>query len=244
MAFTLLATLLSTWGTSRALAANDPQQTFTLAPGGKATATFVAYCTEFGKIFPQQIKEPDGTMAADNIKAALSYIASTDISSDNARALEANSAIWSLAGAANGPKGGTVTQDVVTNAKAAPAAPQGATSVLDAVKAGQVKATLGSWAAIGPKVQILSATDNFYGRGTLMIENTSDKTLTLYMPTGTIFPGSEARFQKMGAYMESVSVTNPQLPNTSGNSTLPIAFMLVAALVLIRLGRMLLARVA
>lgn len=242
MVFTLLTAFFLSGRTASVLAASDPQQTFTLAPGGKATITFVAYCTEFGKIFPQQIKVPDGTLAADTIRAALSYIASTDISSDNARALEANSGIWQLAGVTNAPKGGSVTQDVIANAKTAPAAPQGATSVLDAVKAGQLKATLGSWAPIGPKVQILSATDNFYGRGTLMIENSSDKTLTLYMQTGTIFPGSEERFQKMGAYLESVSVSNPQLPNTSGQGTLPLALMAFVALVLVRLGRMLIAR--
>jgi LPXTG-motif cell wall-anchored protein len=210
-------------------------QPFTLQPGGVATITFEAYCTEFGKFFPQTIVEPNGQLASDPIRAALVYIDQQGYSADEAQALEANYAIWQLAGATRAPAGGDITKDVIANATTPPADPAG-TSVLEAASAGQVKLTITSWAAIGPKVQILSATDNFYGRGTMTVENTSQQALSLYMPVGTLFPGDEARFQLVGGYATDVQVTNPQLPATGEADQAPIATLLAAAAGLLALG--------
>lgn len=219
------------------------KQPFTLQPGGVATITFEAYCTEFGKFFPQTIVEPNGQLASDKIRAALAYIDQKGYSADEAKALEANDAIWQLAGATRAPAGGDVTKDVIANGTAVPADPSG-TSVLEAAKAGQVKLTLTSWAAIGAKVQILSATDNFYGGGTLTVENISQQPLTLYMPVGTLFPGSEARFQQVGGYATDVQVKNPELPKTGSDDSPPMGELLVGALGVLVLGIILLKRAA
>ncbi len=210
------------------------QQPFTLQPGGVATITFVAYCTEFGKFFPQTIVEPNGNLAPDKVRAALAYIDQQGYTADEAKALEANIGIWELTGASRLPPGGDVTKSVVANATAAPADPAG-TSMLDAAAAGQVRITLTDWAPIGDKVQILSATDNFYGRGTLTVENTSTETLELFMPVGTLFPGNEARFQQVGGFATEIAVRNPQLPATSG-SAMPLSLLLAGACGALALG--------
>jgi hypothetical protein len=232
MGLALVAGLL---GTGEALAA--VQQPFTLQPGGVATITFEAYCTEFGKFFPQSIVAPTGELAPDKIRAALAYIDQQGYSADQAKALEANYAIWQLAGAQRLPAPGATTQEVVQNATAAPADPAG-TSLLDAAAAGQVKLTLTGWAPIGPKVQILSATDNFYGRGTITVENVSTGELSLYMPVGTVFPGSEARFQKMGGFATQIDVQNPNLPSTGAGSAPPAWFIALVAIGLLLAGRL------
>lgn len=206
-----------------------------LAAGGTATITFVAYCTEFGKFFPQTITAPNGQLAPNQVRAALAYIDQQGYTADEAKALEANIAIWQVAGASRLPPGGDVTKAVVANATAAPANPAGI-SLLDAAAAGQVRMTLADWAPIGDKVQILSATDNFYGRGTLTVENTSTQALELYMPVGTLFPGNEARFQQVGGFATAVQVQNPQLPATSEGVTSPLALLLAGACGALALG--------
>jgi len=206
---------------------------FTLRPGGVATITFEAYCTEFGKFFPQSILAPNG-VAADKIRAALAYIHQQGLTADTNKALEANDAIWQLAGATRAPAGGTTTQDVLKNATTPPADPAG-TSILDAASANQVKLTLASWQP-GPKVQILSATDSFYGRGTLTVENVSQQELTLFMPVGTLFPGSEARLQVMGGYTTDTKVQNPQLPNTGAGASNPGLLIAILALSVMMAG--------
>jgi LPXTG-motif cell wall-anchored protein len=218
-----------------AVAQGNTPSSFKVSPGGVATITFEAYCTEFGKFFPQSILAPNG-VASDKIRAALGYIQQEGLTADTDKALEANYAIWQLAGAARVPAGGTTTQDVLKNATTPPADPAG-TSILDAVGASQVKLTLVSWEA-GPKVQILSATDSFYGKGTLTIENTSQQELTLFMPVGTLFPGSEARLQVMGGYPTDVQVQNPQLPNTGAVEGIPVLLMIMVALGLMMAGYM------
>ena len=210
-------------------------QPFTLQPGGKATITFIAFCTEFGKFFPQTIVEPNGSVASDDIRAALAYIDQKGYAADEGEALEANDAIWQLAGASNAPAGGDVTKDVLANGTTAPATPSG-TSILDAAQAGQVTITLVDWAPIGAKVQILSATDNFYGQGTITVENTSQQELSLYMPIGTIFPGNEDRFQEVGGYPTDLKVENPNLPTTGAEDYLPIVPLVIGAAGFIMLG--------
>jgi hypothetical protein len=217
---------------SRALA----QQPFTLLPGGRATISFEAYCTEFGKLFPQQILPPTGDLAPDDIRAALDYIGQNDLGADVTTALDANYAIWSLTGAQGLPAASATTQDVLDNASTAPTDPAGI-SIFEAADDGKVTITLGEWSPASDKVQILSAQDNFYGRGTLIVENTSTESLELFMPTGTLFPGSETRFQVMGGFAIDVDVNNPTLPNTSG-SGMPLIWLLGLALALLTIGQL------
>lgn len=222
--------------------------TFTLQPGGNATVTYEAFCTDFGKKFPLAIQSPNG-VAPDAVRAALANIQSNGLASDPQKALEAQYAIWQLSGATGSPSGSDVAKSVVDAAKTVPQNP-GGTSVVDAAKANQVKVTLNDWKPVGDKVPIGNSSDNFYGRGTLTIENTSQQALTLYMPVGTLFPPQTAGEQTMAGYATNVQVTNPApaatavpatdpasrpntLPATSGGETntlvLFAAFLLLAA---------------
>jgi len=130
---------------------------------------------------------------------------------------------------------------VVNAAKTAPANPQG-TSLVDAAKAGQVKLTIDSWQPVGNKVPIGAATDNFYGRGHLTIENSSQQALTLYMPVGTLFPPATAGEQTMAGYATNVEVSNPQqqapqeLPRTGAGDTAPLWLLALGALLLCAAG--------
>ena len=217
------------------VAAQSPA-TFTLQPGGRAVIQFEAFCTEFGKIFPTALQLPNA-VAPDAARAAMSYGVAKGYTTDPAKALQLQYAVWQALGTANSPKGDATTQDVVTNGTTTPATPQG-TSVLDAAKANQITLTLDSWQPIGSKVQITpTATDNFYGQGQLTITNTSQQAVTLYMPVGTLFPASDTSHQTMAGYATKVQVTNPapqQLPKTGGEE---LSFLLPAlALGLLTLG--------
>lgn len=217
--------------------------TFTLRPGGKATLTYEAFCTDFGKKFPLAIQSPNG-IAPDGVRGALANIQSNGLASDPQKALEAQYAIWQLSGATGSPAGSDTTKSVVTASATAPQNPAG-TSVLDAAKANQIKVTLNDWKPVGDKVPIGNATDYFYGRGTLTIENTSQSELTLFMPVGTLFPPQTAGEQTMAGYATNVQVTNPApvadpsartntLPATSGGGT--STMLLLAAFVLLAGG--------
>jgi hypothetical protein len=207
------------------------ETSFTLRPGGVATISFVAYCTEFGKFFPTVIVEPNG-VAPDEVRAALAYIKQQGYSADPQQALEANFAIWQLAGFSRATNSGPVTDAVKQAATRVPADPSG-TSILDAASAGQVTLRLVSWQPIGDKVQILSATDHFYGSGTLTVQNVSTQDLTLFMPVGTLFPATETRFQTMGGYQTDVQVQNPGLPATGSAEERTVMLLLVALVVLV-----------
>jgi LPXTG-motif cell wall-anchored protein len=233
----LLVGLLSLGG--RGAFAQSPA-TFTLQPGGKATVSFEAFCTNFGQKFPQSVQAPND-VAPDKIRGALAYIQSNNLAADQAKALDAQYAIWQLSGATGSPAGGTDAQAVVAAAANAPATPSG-TTVVDAVKANQVKVTVDSWQPTGNKVQLGSATDNFYGHGTLTVENTSQQAVTLTMPVGTLFPPTTAGEQTMAGYATNVQVNNPQpaptaaqLPNTGSEST-PLAILFLVALGLLGTG--------
>lgn len=236
----LALVLLGSMPSGAALAqTNQATQGFTLQPGGKATITYEAYCTDFGLRFPTTLQAPNA-VADDKVRGALAYIQQNNLSADQNQALEAQYGIWQLRGATGSPAGGATAQAVVGAGNAAPANPQG-TSLLDAVSAGDVRLTLGAWAPIGPKVAIGSASDNFYGRGDLTVENTSQRALTLYMPVGTLFPPNTAGEQTMAAYASNVQVSNPQrqpqqLPNTAGGETGAGWLLFAGALALIAAG--------
>lgn len=227
-AIVAVALALLAFGSSAALAqTGQGAQTFTLQPNGTATVTFEAFCTNFGQKFPLSVQAPNA-VAPDKIRGALAYIQSSNLSADTNKALEAQYAIWQLSGATGSPAGGADAQAVVSAGNTAPANPQG-TSVIDAAKSGQVTVSVASWQPIGDKVPIGAATDNFYGRGTLTIQNTSQQALTLYMPLGALLPPANAGEQTMAAYATNTQVSNPQptaqsqpqqLPNTgAGNSS-------------------------
>jgi hypothetical protein len=241
----LVAVLLGIFGSGIAAAQTAPPN-FTLQPGGTATITYEAYCTDFGQKFPTTLQTPNA-VAEDKVRGGLAYIQQNNLSADQTKALDAQYGIWQLRGATGSPAGGAIAQAVVSAGNTAPTNPLG-TSLLDAVKAGQAKLTLGTWGPIGSPVAIGSATDNFYGRGTLTVQNTSQQALTLYMPVGTLFPPNTAGEQTMAAYATNIQVSNPQtnqpqqLPTTAdgnaGNGWLLLvgAFALLAAGSALRLG--------
>ena len=213
-----LALALLVLGGGPAFAQGGGAQSFTLQPNGTATITFEGYCTNFGQKFPTSIQTPNA-VAPDKIRGALAYIQANNLSASPDKALEAQYAIWQISGATGSPAGGADAKAVVDAAGSAPANPQG-TSVLDAAKAGDVTETVASWQPIGDKVAIGAASDNFYGRGTLTIKNTSDKALTLYMPLGALFPPATAGDQTMAAYSTKTDVSNPQ-PAAQGTGSQP-----------------------
>lgn len=182
--------------------------TFTIEPGGTATISYEAFCTNFGQKFPTTLQAPNAVAPA-ALQGGLAYIQTNNLGANEQQALEAQYGIWQLAGATGSPQGGDVAKAVANAGKNAPSTPQG-TSLLDAVKNNQVKLTLGTWTPVGNPVQIGSATDNFYGRGTLTVQNTSQQRLTLYMPVGTLFPPNTAGEQTMAAYATKADVVNPQ----------------------------------
>lgn len=232
--FGLVVTLFLFVGMPLSALARPQAQTrsFSLGAGQVATITFEAFCIEFGQFFPEAIVAPQG-VAPDKVRAALAYIQQQGIAADPAKALDANFAIWQLAGFTRATGGGATTQEVLQHATTPPADPAG-TSILDAAQASQVRLTLVSWQAIGDKVPILSATDHFYGRGSLTVENISQQTLQLFMPIGTIFPPGEGRFQAMAGYATDVKL--PNLPQTGAADELPLNALALLALAVVGAG--------
>lgn len=126
----LLALLIN--GTSAVQAQSDAEA-FTLQPGGTATISFEAFCTEFGEVFASGVQVPNA-LAPDAARAALAYGVNKGLNADAQQALQLQFAIWQSLGEANSPAGDATTKDVVANGTTAPANPQ-ATSLLDAAKA-------------------------------------------------------------------------------------------------------------
>ena len=202
----------------------------------EATITFEAFCVNFGKLFPTAITGPDGTVAPDKVRAALEYAQEKSLTADSQQALQVQYAIWQLINTPNSPKGDALAQDVITAANAATVSNPTGTSILDAAKASQVTLTLDSWQPIGDKQQITaSASDHFYGRGQLTVENVSQQALTLYMPTGTIFPPA-SNAQNMAGIQTDIVINNPNLPATGGDPELPLAVVLIGSLLLVAGG--------
>jgi LPXTG-motif cell wall-anchored protein len=228
-------------GHGRALAA--PSQPFTLQPSGKATITFEAFCVNFGKLFPTAITGPDGTVAPDKVRAALEYALDKGLTADSQQALQVQYAIWQLINTPNSPKGDALAQDIITAANAASVTNPAGTSILDAAKASQVTITLDSWQPIGDKQQITAtASDHFYGRGQITVENVSQQALTLYMPTGTVFPPA-SNAQNMAGIQTDIVINNPNLPATGGNTETPLTVVLVGGLLLVAGGWLLRRRI-
>lgn len=219
--------------------AAQPGRTFTLQPGGKATVSFIAFCTEFGDKYPDQLLLPTD-VARPEVRAALQYIADNGLANDPARALQGQYAIWTVLGQP-APAGDATAQQVVAFARANTVTDPQGTSLLNAAKAGQVRLTLQGWEPASPVTQITtSARDHFYGRGRLLVENVSGQALTLYMPVGTQFPPTVQPHQVMAAYLSDVTVSNPvtTLPQTSGGGApLGLAAGLLAAAAFAGLAR-------
>lgn len=213
-----------------------PVQSFKLLPGGKATITFEAFCVNFGKLFPTAINGPDGSLAPDKARAALEYALDKGLTADVKQALQVEYAIWQLIGSTNSPKGDALAQDVIKAAEAAKVVNPDGTSILDAAKAGDVTITLDSWQPIGEKQQITTtASDHFYGRGQLTVVNAAQGALTLYMPSGTLFPPA-SNAQNMAGIPTDVKVENPNLPATGDTDTAPLALLVLAAAGMLALG--------
>ena len=208
------ALLLALIGGSAAQAqSNVANQSFTLAPGGKATVDFESFCIDYGKKFPDQVGLPPTNVADPAVTGALNNALAKGYTASNPK--EVQYALWKARGATGAPQPTSVGNEIAQNLQQ-PAAPAGATSIIDAIKSNQVKATAGSWQGIGEKLTINNFQDNFQGRGQLTVENTSGQSLTLYMPIGTVFPAPSAEFQSMAGYATNVAVQNPQqtMPDT------------------------------
>jgi hypothetical protein len=220
------AALLSLLGIQATFARQSGQaaqgtQTFTLPAGGSATLTFEAFCAQFGEDFPEGVGAPS-SVASERVQAALAYAQQQGLTGSGEQALQVQYAIWELLGATDSPRGEQAARDVVAQASAAPAPPQGATSLLAAAQAGDVQLTVDSWQPVGQPVQITpDATDNFYGRGQFTVRNTSQQELTLYLPYGAIFPATDPADQDMVGYATDVQ--------TSGTEAAQAATATVAA---------------
>ena len=223
--FAALLALTMAWGTivtARAGGTVGPHTTqvggnqpWRLQPGGTATITFESFCIDYGKKFPDSIGLPPTSVAESAIVGALNYAVGKGYTSSQPK--EVQFAIWQARGANGAPAPGAIGQEISANSGAQPTAPAGATSVIDALKSGQITATAGSWEGIGEKLTINNFDDSFQGRGEIKLENTSDQEVTLYMPVGTLFPAPAAEFQSMAGYATQIEVTNPltqQMPDT------------------------------
>jgi LPXTG-motif cell wall-anchored protein len=215
------------------VASAAPTKSFTLQPGGKATITFEAFCVNFGKLFPDGINAPSGDIAPDKVRAALEYAQEKGLTTDSKQALQVEYAIWQLGGTTNSPKGDALAQDVIAAANSATVSDPQGVSILEAAKTNQITMTLDTWEAIGDKQQITAtASDHFYGRGQLTVENATQQALTLYMPTGTIFPPT-SNAQNMAGIQTDVQVNNPSLPKTGGEGDLAVLAVMLAGGLLI-----------
>lgn len=228
-----LLTLALAVGLSAPTAQAQAGKSFKLLPGGKATITFEAFCTNFGKLFPTAITGPDGTVAAAEARSALVYAQNKGLTADEQQALQVQFALWQVLGTTNSPKGDALAQDVIAQVSKTTVTDPTGTSILDASKSGDVKLTLDSWQPIGAKVQITAtASDNFYGRGQLTVENVSQKSLTLFMPVGTIFPPS-TNAQRMAGIETDIKLDNPSLPRTGGEQESAWGTVALAGLLLL-----------
>lgn len=203
----MVMALAALWSGSARAQNVSANQAFTLAPGGQVTIDFESFCIDYGKKFPDQVGLPPSGVADPAVVGVLNNALAKGYTSSNPK--EVQFAIWKARGATDAPQPGNVGNEIAQNLNQ-PAAPQGATSVIDAIKNNQVKATAGSWQGIGEKLTINNFADNFQGRGQITLENTSGQSLTLYMPIGTVFPAPSAEFQSMAGYATNVAVNNPQ----------------------------------
>ncbi|MBA3469369.1 MAG: hypothetical protein H0T53_06950 [Herpetosiphonaceae bacterium] len=210
-------------------------KTFTLAPGGTASVSYEAFCLDFGKKFPVSVNAPSRVADA-KIQNALYYGLTKNYQTSDARELQY--AIWELSEAENVPQSGDVAAEIKAATTAAPAL--AGTSVLDAVRDNKVKLTLNTWEPIGAKVDLGALTDNFYGKGTLTLENTSQESLTLAMPVGTVFQTPDAESQNMVGYATNVQVNNPAttLPETSAFDSAPSLWIAVVGAYFLVVGMM------
>lgn len=197
-ALLVVGLVLAVWpfGFGSAVAQAQAQQTFTLAPGARAVVTFEAYCANIGLRFPQTLQPPSG-LARDPIRAALDYAVASGLTDTGDEALSLQYAVWRLSGRPGTPRGDALTQQIVDAARTAPAAPQGATSLLDAAGAGQVRIAVDAWQPLGEQTVVFGQQTFFRGSGQLTVENIAQQELTLFMPVGTIFPSPSDEVQNM-----------------------------------------------
>lgn len=237
----VLALALSlTWNGAASAQNNNANRAFTLAPGGKATIDFESFCIDYGKKFPDQIGLPPTNVADPAVVGVLNNALTQGVTGNNAK--EVQFAIWQARGAQGSPAPGNVGAGLAQNPQQ-PAAPQGATSVIDALKNNQIKATAGSWQGVGDKLTINNFDDFYKGAGQIQVENTSGQELTLYMPIGTVFPAPSAEFQSMAGYATNVAVNNPapqpqtqSLPDTGLADSVPWLAQIVLVLLALDLA--------
>lgn len=190
-------------------AAQSQGEQFTLEPGASATLQFEGFCAQFGEPFPDSLRGPTG-LADEPIRAALTLARAQGLTGSDQDALQVQYAIWQLQGEQDAPQGGDLARDVLNRSRTAQApAPAGATSLVDALAAGQVRVEVTAFAPVGAPVEIApGVSDNFYGRGTLTVTNLSGQQLNLYMPVGTVLASSDPGDQDLVAYATSADTAN------------------------------------
>jgi hypothetical protein len=225
----LVVMVLSSLGGQTAEAQNS--QVFNVPAGGRATITFEGYCLDFGGAFPTGLQAPRG-LASNDVRGGLGFIANNGFSGQ-AKAIQGQYGLWRLAGVTVSPKGDATADAVVAAKGTVPANPANATSILDAAANGRASLNTTAWGPIGKPVEITAgSTDNFYGRGQLVVRNLTQQQLTLFMPIGTIFPPAIAGSQRIVAFPTAVQVVSGSLPNTAAIDSRPLAALLAVCLAL------------
>ncbi len=209
-------------------------KTFTLAPGAKATVTYQGFCVDFGKKFPTTLSAPSGVVS-DQLQSTLYYALTKDyVTSDP---LQVQAAIWNVNENQSIPESAAVAEEIQQQFASVTLPAMQGTSVLDAVQAGDVKLTMGDWHSVGDQVTIGTVTDYYHGQGQLTLENTSQKSLQLYMPIGTLFSSSDTEVQNITSYASNIEVSTPTLPETSALHEAPLLGLALLAGMLLVLSR-------
>jgi|GEM_PF-3278066 len=230
----LLIITVVTWGA--VAAQDDPSKaSFTLEPGGTATIEFESFCLDYGKQFPNEIGLPLSDTAGEAVKGVLNYAVTQGYASSDPK--EAQFAIWDARGAVGAPQTGTIGSEILQNANPS-TIPDGAISVIDALNNQQLTATTGSWGGVGEQLRIGDQDQYFKGKGELILANTTQQQLTLYMPLGTVFAAANADFQSMAGYATNISVDNPDqvLPTTGIISDMSRYELLLMVLLALDIG--------
>ncbi len=191
-------------------------QTLRIPAGQTATLRVRGLCIDFGKPFPGTSAAPNA-LAADQMRASLNYAISKGYFETDAGLRQAEEAMWFLSDGTWHRPDHVLGQEIVDAGKAAankPVDPAGATSLLDALKAGTVKVNVALKTPPGvvPK-------ESFYGDGDLSMTNTSAAELNVYMPTGTIFPPNTPGDQRLVAY----ALVSQQAPTLTVVATSTVA---------------------
>lgn len=205
VAFFVLSSLFAGTGRGQAQSASN---VFTLQPGEIATITFESFCIDYGKAFPGAVGLPETVVADAAIQGAVGYAFGKRYTA--AKPNEVQFAIWELQAAVGSPATGAEGKEIIANVQAAALPLSGPASVLDAMRDGRLKASMGTFGGIGEKITLIGYNDYYQGRGELIVENIASEAQTLYLPVGTLFPAPGPEYQNMVGYQAGIQISNLQ----------------------------------